>query len=152
MTIFDNYSLRKEPFEVIQTNWMGGQNIAFQPCTFQIWSQFDQIKAYKRCQLLNLDTWMTVQHFQASIECFWVPTRDYWVPFEGNLVQLFRDFKTREKIKYKAQCGKCALQSYKFQINLHRTETSVTDHKFAQVVAYLCWESCIESCEKVVMY
>lgn len=73
--------------------------------------------------------------------------RAFRVPIEENLAQLFRDFKPFEKVKYKVKFGKCILQSYKFKINLRRTEISVIDNKLAKVVAHLCSESRIESCK-----
>ena len=72
----------------------------------------------------------------------------HWVPFEsqlgivgsllGEFSPLFRYFKLHEKIKYKAQSGKCTLQNYKFKIYLRRTESSVIDGKLAKVVTCLC--------------
>ena len=85
--------------------------------SFQIWSQFGQIKSCKRCLKILL----------LSLS----PTAEL---IEENLIQLFRDFKPREKVKYKAQFGKCTFQSYKFKIYLHKTETSVIDNEFAKGV------------------
>lgn len=75
----------------------------------------------------------------------------FWVPIGENLAPLFWDFRPHEKIKYKAQFGKCTLQSNKFKIYLNRTETSVIDNKFANLEAYLYCDSHIDSCRKVYL-
>ena len=45
--------------------------------------------------------------------------------------------------------GKVICRATNSKIYLCGTETSEIDNKFAKVVAYLCGESCIESCKKV---
>ena len=93
---------------------------------FQIWSQFGYMKGCKSCLkllMLLLSLTAELRHQSDSTALL----SKHWVLFESQLGK-FRDFKPCEKIKYKAQFGKCTLQNYKFKIYLHKTESSVIEN------------------------
>lgn len=91
--------------------------------SFQIWSQFYQIKGCKICLKILLLSFSLTN-------------------WGKKLAQLFRDFKPCEKIKYKAQFGKCTLQCYTFKIYLSRTDISMIDNEFAKGVRiFIKWKS-----------
>lgn len=93
---------------------------------FQIWSQFGYMKGCKSCLkllMLLLSLTAELRHQSDSTALL----SKHWVLFESQLGK-FRDFKPCEKIKYKAQFGKCTLQNYKFKIYLHKTESSLIEN------------------------
>ena len=116
--------------------------------SFQIWSQFGQIKGCKRClKILRLSLLPTAElrHLDDNAALpskHWVLLGPNWQEFSPAI----QEFKANEMIKFKAQFGNCTLQSYRCKIYLRRTETSVINNEFAKVVAYLCELKVVRKC------